>query len=84
LRAFEASDPQDALTPVNGLQFKLVNGTASFNWTAGTNGVSYRIETTTNLPVTPWPLFALPFSNSWNANISPLEPQQFFRVFSKP
>jgi hypothetical protein len=84
LRVFEASDPQDLLSPVVGLQFQLSNGTASFNWRAGTNGTSYRIETAGNLTTPSWQLFSQPFTNSWSTNIAPLGTQEFFRVFSKP
>ena len=84
LRVFEASDPIDLLAPVGGLQFQLSNGMASFNWRAGTNGTSYRVETAGNLTTPSWQLFSLPITNSWSGNIAPLGTQGYFRVFSKP
>jgi hypothetical protein len=84
LRVFEASDPQDLLSPIRGLQFKLINGVAALNWTAGTNGTSYRIENANNLTTPSWQLFSLPFSNSWSGGVAPLGTQGYFRVFSKP
>jgi hypothetical protein len=84
LRVFEASDPLDLLSPVAGLQFQLSRGVASFNWRAGTNGTSYRIEAAGNLTTPSWQLFSLPFTNFWSTNIAPLGTQGYFRIFSKP